>query len=147
VRVCVDTNILVDILKDEWRPFQDMLYGALTAGETLVIPTVVYAELMPQFGGKTKQIDTFLQDHKIRTEPLELDAAVVAGSRWMHYLKRKTRLKCPECGHGLAVRKHVLSDFYIGGFALTRCQAVLTRDRSIYRTYFPELKGYKNCLD
>ena len=31
MRVCVDTTILLDILKDEFRIFQDKLYTALAA--------------------------------------------------------------------------------------------------------------------
>ena len=146
MRICVDTTILIDILKDESRPFQEMLYTALTAREMLIIPTVVYAELMPQFKGDTKQINLFLEEHKITIQALELDAAVAAGSRWMKYLKRKSKVKCPGCGHRLGFREHFLSDFYIGGFALSRCDAILARDRGIYRTYFPDLKGYMDCL-
>ena len=49
MRVCVDTTILIDILKDEFRDYQDKLYTALARGEGLVAPSVVYGELMPQF--------------------------------------------------------------------------------------------------
>ena len=65
MKICVDTTILIDILKDEFRQFQEMLYAALAAKKTLVAPTVVFAELMPQFGGDTKQVAAFLKDHKI----------------------------------------------------------------------------------
>ena len=53
MRVCIDTTVLIDILKDEFREFQDMLYTALETGETLVSPAIVYGELMPQFRGDT----------------------------------------------------------------------------------------------
>jgi hypothetical protein len=39
-----------------------------------------------------------------------------------------------------------LSDFFIGGFASARCDAIITRDRGIYKKYFPDLVGYENCL-
>jgi len=146
LRVCVDTTILLDILKDEFRIFQDKLYIALTRRESLVAPSVVFAELMPQFKGNTKQLGEFLEDHKIVTEPLDLDSVIAASESWMKYLKRKTKVKCPQCDHKLNLKEHFLSDFYIGGFASTKCSAILTRDRGIYTKYFPQLVGYEDCL-
>jgi hypothetical protein len=64
----------------------------------------------------------------------------------MKYLKRKTKARCPRCGLEIERKEHFLSDFYIGGFALARCDTILTRDRGIYRKYFPELNGYRDCL-
>lgn len=66
--------------------------------------------------------------------------------RWTAYLKRKPKMKCPSCRQVLEQRAHFLSDFLIGGFASAECEAILTRDRGIYQTYFPDLKGYENCL-
>ena len=146
MRVCVDTTILLDILKDEFRSFQDKLYAALARGENLVAPPVVFAELMPQFKGNTRQLNEFLEEHKIAIEPLDVDSAIVAGQAWMKYLKRKTKVKCPECGRKLNLKEHFLSDFYIGGFASAKCSAILTRDRGIYTRYFPALVGYEDCL-
>jgi len=146
LRVCVDTTILLDILKDEFRIFQDKLYTALARRENLVAPSVVFAELMPQFKGNTKQLSEFLEEHKIVTEPLDLDSVIAASESWMKYLKRKTKVKCPQCGHKLNLKEHFLSDFYIGGFASAKCSAILTRDRGIYTKYFPQLVGYEDCL-
>lgn len=146
MRVCVDTTILLDILKDEFRIFQDKLYTALARRENLVAPSVVFAELMPQFKGNTKQLGEFLEEHKIVTEPLDLDSVIAASESWMKYLKRKTKVKCPQCGHKLNPKEHFLSDFYIGGFASANCSAILIRDRGIYKKYFPQLVGYEGCL-
>lgn len=146
MKICVDTTILIDILKDEFRQFQEILYVALASKKTLVVPTVVFAELMPQFNGDTKQVASFLKDHKIKIEGLDLDAVIIAGERWMKYLKRKTKAKCPNCGVRFSAKEHFLSDFYIGGFAVTRCDAILTRDRGIYKKYFPELRSYDESL-
>jgi predicted nucleic acid-binding protein len=146
LRICVDTTILLDILKDEYKSFQDKLYIALERREDLVAPSVVYAELMPQFKGNTKMLNQFFEEHKIILEPLGVDSVIAAAQAWMRYLKRKKKEKCPQCGLKLNLKKHFLSDFYIGGFALEKCDAILTRDRGIYTKYFPELVGYENCL-
>jgi len=113
LRVCVDTTILLDILKDEFRSFQDKLYTALANREDLVAPSVVSAELVPQFKGNTRHLNEFLEEHKITIEPLDVDSAFAAAQAWMKYLKRKTKIKCPECGRKLNIKEHFLSDFYI----------------------------------
>ena len=146
MRVCVDTTILLDILKDEFRIFQEKLYTALERRENLVVPSVVFAELMPQFKGNTKQLSEFLEEHKILTEPLDLASVIAASESWMEYLKRKTKGKGLMCGHKLELKEHFLSDFYVGGFASAKCSAILTRDRGIYTKYFPQLAGYEDCL-
>jgi hypothetical protein len=146
LRICTDTTILIDILKDEFRNFQDKIYLALERGEDLVAPSVVYAELLPQFKGNTKLADEFLSEHKIDIIPLDTISATIAAKRWMKYLKRKEKVKCPQCGNQLVYRAHFLSDFFIGGFALANCDAIITRDRGIYKKYFPNLVGYENCL-
>ena len=146
MRVCVDTTILLDILKDEFRNFQDKLYAALARRDKLVAPPMILAELMPQFKGNTKPLGEFLEEHKVTIEPLGADSAITAAQAWMRYLKRKTKVKCPQCGRKLNLKEHFLSDFYIGGFALAKCNAILTRDRGIYTKYFPTLVGYEDCL-
>ena len=146
MKICVDTVILIDVLKDENKPYHELLYSAMKTKEEIVIPVVVYAELMPQFKGDEGQVDLFLKAHRIKVENLDLKSVQTAAIAWMVYLKRKSKVICPKCGERLGVKEHFLSDFYIGGFAITRCDAILTRDRGIYRRYFSELKGYMNCL-
>ena len=146
MKICVDTTVLIDILRDEFQAYQERFYSALEKNEELAAPTVVYAELLPQFRGDLKLLNTFLKEHRLKIEPLDIESVSVAGQRWMKYLKKKSKIQCPHCGHLLDTKEHVLSDFYIGGYALTRCDAIITRDRGIYRKYFPELQGYENCL-
>ena len=142
MKICIDTVVLIDILKDEFAAYQEKLYSAIVAKQTLIAPAIVYAELMPQFSGDTRQIDSFFKEHKVRIAPLEIDSVSIAATRWMRYLKRKTKTKCPNCGKSLNKKEHFLSDFYIGGFAMAKCDAILTRDRGIYRKYFSDLKMY-----
>ena len=146
MRICADTTILLDILKDEYRAFQDLLYATIEKDEELSAPSVVYAELIPQFRGNVNFLQQFLREHKIDVHPLDIESVTIAASAWMEYLKRKKRARCPQCGYELERKEHLLSDFYIAGFALAKCDAILTRDRGIYRTYIPELKGYQGCL-
>ena len=113
MRVCVDTTVLIDILKDEFRSYQEQLYSALSSKEVLVAPTVVFAELMPQLDGDMKIANAFIKDHKINIEPLDLKSVTISGKRWMKYLKRKSKIRRPNCKQQLNIKKHVLSNFYI----------------------------------
>ena len=142
MKICVDTVVLIDILKDEFRSNQKKFYAALAAKETLIAPVVVFAELMPQFRGDSNMAQSFLKEHKINIEALGLADVSIAAARWLKYLKRKTKAKCPNCGHHLNKKEHFLSDFYIGGFAVAKCDAMLTRDRGIYKKYFPDVQIY-----
>ncbi len=141
MKICVDTSVLLDVLKDEYPEYQAKLYNAISEGQKLLAPVVVYAELMPQFRGDTRLMGEFLQDHRIAIKELDLSSVQIAARRWMSYLKKK-KVKCPRCGRVLPYRQHVLSDFFIGGFALSACDGILTRDRGIYRTYFKDLRNY-----
>jgi len=123
MRICVDTTILIDILKDEFRDFQNKFYNALENGEELVSPSVVYAELIPQFKADTKLLDEFIKEHKISIEPLDKNSAAASAEAWLKYLGRKARVQCPDCGAEIKIKRHFLSDFYIGGFAVTNCDA------------------------
>ena len=76
----MDTTILIDVLKDEFRPYQEKLYEALAHREQLVSPAVVFGELLPQFKGNEKQAAEFLSDHRIAIEPLDI-ASVSSASR------------------------------------------------------------------
>ena len=60
---------------------------------------------------------------------------------WLDEWKRKgkKKVKCLQCGNQLVYRAHFPSDFFIGGFSSTKCDAMITRDRGIYKKYFPNL--------
>jgi len=88
-------------------------------------------------------IESFLNEHRVRVAPLEIDPVRIAATRWMRYLKRKTKTRCPNGGKNLNKKEYFLSDFYFGGFAMAKCDGALTRDRGIYRKYFPDLPIYR----
>ena len=63
-----------------------------------MIPSIVdYAELLPQFQENIRDTSQFLEDHMIRIESLDQEAASMAGQCWMKYLKKKTKINCPYC--------------------------------------------------
>ena len=138
---------MIDIVKDEFRPYQEKLYKALANKDELIAPSVVFAEMMPQFEGNIKLLRSFFIEHKIKIEALDIEAVTIAAMRWMQFLTKKTKKLCPKCGYALTFKEHFLSDFYIGGFALAKCDSILTRDRGIYKKYFTDLPGYENCLN
>lgn len=142
MRICVDTVIFIDILKDEYPQTQEKFYKALEEGETLIVPVITVAELMPQFHGNRNELSTFLKDHRIEVMEVDLESALVASERWMKYLKKKKGKRCPACKTHIPGRDQILADFLIGGFAITHCDRILTRDRGIYRKYFNDLENF-----
>lgn len=139
MNICIDTVIFIDILKDEYPKTQDKFYQALKGGETLITSVITVAELMPQFDCNKKELLTFLSDHRVKVMEIDLKSTLVASDRWVKYLKKKKIKTCPSCNTRIPGRDH-LADFLIGGFALTYCNKILTRDRGIYKTYFNDLK-------
>lgn len=125
----VDTNILLDILKDDpnhGSSSRNILTSAYDQGG-IIISEVVYAELAPKFETR-EDLDAVLVSINIRAVVGGMDAAFLAGKKWAAYRKAG------------GTRERVLADFLIGAHALIHSERLLTRDRGFYKTYFPELK-------
>jgi len=153
----VDTNILLDILIPDAKyciSSKGLLDEACQKG-ALIICEVVYAELASQFESQ-KDLDEFLKETGIRLQNSNPGALYRASAVWKNYLRSRgekfvcpqcgteQRVKCKKCGHIWSNRQHILSDFLICGHALEQAEALLTRDRGYYRTYFRELQLYSS---
>lgn len=125
----VDTNILLDIFLPDERFAANsakLLKRAYDQG-ALIICDIVYAELVPQFGDRSKLDDT-LATINTSVSHSDTDMAFLAGERWGKYRKFGGQ------------RKRIITDFLIGAHAAIKAERFLTRDRGFYKSYFPEIQ-------
>lgn len=147
-----DTNVLLDVLFDSaehGEASERALHAALSAGPVVICP-IVYAELAVQFPSPD-DLTRFLDDLRIRLVGFETASLLAAARAWRLYTTRRGpkaqcpqcgsqfAVECPDCGRAVSWRQHVIPDFLIGSHALVQTDALLSRDRGYYRTYFPDL--------
>jgi len=128
VITAVDTNILLDVfLPDpQWGEHSLRALEVAYNQGALVMCTIVYAELVPQFEERSS-LDAALQKINCTIETLDRDVAFLAGQRWGLYRKQGGK------------RERIITDFLIGAHALLRAERFLTRDRGFYRQWFQDL--------
>lgn len=125
----VDTNVLVDVLQDDPQ-WADWSIGQLRAQaqiHELVINPVVYAEMSLSFT-TLEALDAVVAKMELTLHEIPRPALFLAGKAFAQYRRR---------GGGKA---QVLPDFFIGAHAAVQGWALLTRDASRFRTYFPSLR-------
>jgi predicted nucleic acid-binding protein len=128
-RVLVDTNVLLDVFTEDpiWFEWSSDTLADLAETSTLVVNPIIYAEVSVRFE-RIEDLDQALPANRFERESLPWEAAFLAGKSYMAYRKRGGERRSP------------LPDFYIGAHAAVHGMALLTRDASRYRTYFPTLQ-------
>ncbi|MGP8244905.1 MAG: type II toxin-antitoxin system VapC family toxin [Bryobacteraceae bacterium] len=125
----VDSNVLLDVATDDpvWGDWSARALAEVAEHATLIINPIVYAEV--SIGYTTiEALDAVLPAALYRREPLPWEAAFLAGKSFLLYRRRGGSRTSP------------LPDFYIGAHAAIGRLALLTRDATRYRSYFPKVE-------
>lgn len=125
----MDSNVLLDILTADpvWFDRSARHVARLAVTGELVINQLIYAEISVGFLD-IETLDNSLADAKLVREDIPWDAAFLAGKAFRSYRRRGGRRASP------------LPDFYIGAHAAIRGYALLTRDPTRIRGYFPTVE-------
>jgi hypothetical protein len=125
----VDSSVLLDVMTEDRRWYawsSDALERCADEGELAINP-LIYAEVSIRFE-RIEELEDALPESEFRRLPLPWEAAFLAGKSYVRYRHRGGARRAP------------LPDFYIGAHAAVSGLALLTRDASRYRTYFPKLR-------
>jgi predicted nucleic acid-binding protein len=127
--VLVDSNVLLDIFTRDraWYDWSAIQVARCLEEHSLYINPLIFAEVSCSMD-RIEQTETLLPAHKFHRSPLPWEAAFLAGRCFVAYRKLGGNRRSP------------MPDFYIGAHALVSGMALLTRDATRYRTYFPKLR-------
>lgn len=127
--VLVDSSVLLDVATQnpEWKDWSEGALGECADRAILVINPIIYAEVSVGYT-TIEALDAALPRALYQREPLPWEAGFLAGKCFLEYRRKG------------GTRRSPLPDFYIGAHAAIGQLALLTRDASRYRTYFPTLK-------
>ncbi len=126
--VVVDSNVLLDVFTEDpqWYEWSAESLAEHAEYAVLIINPIIFAEVSVRFA-RIEELEAALPADIFRREPLPWDSAFLAGKAFTEYRERGGTKGSP------------MPDFYIGAHALVRKAALLTRDASRYRAYFPTL--------
>jgi predicted nucleic acid-binding protein len=128
--VLVDTNVLLDVLQDDpqWADWSQGQLESASLTDSLAINAVIYSELSMAFE-RIEELEVVLSEASLNVESIPREALFLAGKAFLTYRRSRKGTK-----------QSVLPDFYIGAHAAVGGLAILTRDVSRYRSYFPTVK-------
>jgi hypothetical protein len=111
----------------EWSAWSGETLARCAESSALAINPLIYAEVSIRFD-RIEELQDVLPEADFLRLPLPWDAAFLAGKCFVRYRRRRGPRRSP------------LPDFYIGAHAAVAGLALLTRDATRYRTYFPGLE-------
>ena len=128
-RVLVDSNVLLDIIKDDaaWGEWSAQALSHQLQQGSLVINPIIYAEIAFDFDS-IEAVNELLPASDYEYAAIPREAAFLAARCHAQY----------RAAGG--TRTMILPDFLIGAHAVIERMALLTRDVRRYRSYFPGLR-------
>jgi hypothetical protein len=124
--VLVDSNVLIDVISEDpvWCAWSLAQLRLARAQDKLTINPMVVAEIAVAYDS-ADALMSFLKPTGMGVSPLTIQAAFLASRAFMRYRKTK------------GTKSGVWPDFFIGAHAEAEGWALLTRDPTRYRRYFP----------
>ncbi|MGC8493991.1 MAG: type II toxin-antitoxin system VapC family toxin [Syntrophobacteraceae bacterium] len=122
----VDSNILLDVFEDDpvWAQWSEEMLEYFSATHILCINPVIYAEVSVGFG-HIEELEAAIAKCGVRMLEIPREALFLAAKAFIEYRRRK------------GIKASPLPDFFIGAHAAVENLALLTRDVSRYKSYFP----------
>jgi len=129
MEILVDSNVILDVFTNDekWFQWSSQTLSRYADDHILVINPIIYAEISVRFDN-IEDLEDALPNKFFSRRQIPWEAAFLAGKCFLRYRKMGGKKRSP------------LPDFYIGAHAAIAGMALLTRDVSRYRTYFPKLK-------
>jgi predicted nucleic acid-binding protein len=126
--ILVDTNVLVDVVTDDplWAEWSQRHLELAAAQDELAINDIVYAELSVRYA-TIEELDAMIRGARLINAAMPRPALFLAGKAFQRYRSAG------------GTRTGVLPDFFLGAHAIVSDSALMTRDSTRYRTYFPEI--------
>lgn len=127
--VLVDSNVILDIFTEDakWFDWSSSALQDAVDDSVAVINPIIYAEISVQFSA-VEELNFKLPPDRFRRDDLPWSAAFLAGKAYRIYRRTPGTKRSP------------IPDFYIGAHAAVAGFRLLTRDPTLYRSYFPTVK-------
>lgn len=127
--VLLDSNVHLDLLTFDpiWYSWSQQKIAEARNKGPLIINPIIYAEISNAFGDEAA-LNNYVNPVDFMRHPLPWEAAFIAGRAFRLYRQRGGHKSSP------------LPDFYIGAHAQVSGFTLITRDKSRYETYFPQVK-------
>ncbi|MFZ0133259.1 MAG: type II toxin-antitoxin system VapC family toxin [Desulfobacterales bacterium] len=127
--VLADANVILDVFTNDpaWGDWSVSVLEEYSSFATLCINSIIYSEISIGFS-RIEDLEAAIDKAGFHMLDFPREALFLAGKAFLACKKRKGAGNSP------------LPDFFIGAHAAVLNVALITRDGSRYRSYFPTLK-------